>query len=76
MPWIGPANTYFLITGLMFFAFRVDELVSTITGEEALLERNGAKTKVLSAVWDGLRYSARNKTILLILFILLLSQQR
>ena len=28
--------------------------------------------KVLSAVWDGLRYSARNKTIL-VLFILLLS---
>ncbi len=67
--WIGPANTYFLITGLMFIAFLMMSGV-TVTGEAVSKRRR--EEKVLSAVWEGLRYSARNKTIL-ILFILLLS---
>ena len=67
--WIGPANTYFLITGLMFIAFLLMSGVK-VTGEAVSKERR--EEKVLNAVWEGLRYSARNKTIL-ILFILLLS---
>ena len=67
--WIGPAKTYFLIAGLMFIAFLLMGGVK-ITGEAS--SKKNREVKVLSAVWDGLRYSARNKTIL-ILFILLLS---
>ena len=67
--WIGPANTYFLITGLMFIAFLLMSGVK-VTGEAVSKKRR--EEKVLNAVWEGLRYSARNKTIL-ILFILLLS---
>ena len=67
--WIGPANTYFLIAGLMFIAFLLMGGVK-ITGEAS--SKKNREVKVLSAVWDGLRYSARNKTIL-VLFILLLS---
>ena len=67
--WIGPANTYFLITGLMFIAFLMMSGVR-VTGEA--VSKRQREEKVLSAVWEGLRYSARNKTIL-ILFILLLS---
>ena len=67
--WIGPANTYFLITGLMFIAFLMMSGV-TVTGEGVSKSRR--EEKVLSAVWEGLRYSARNRTIL-ILFVLLLA---
>ncbi len=67
--WIGPANTYFLITGLMFIAFLMMSGVQ-ITGEAVSKDRR--EEKVLNAVWDGLRYSARNRTIL-ILFVLLLA---
>ena len=67
--WIGPANTYFLITGLMFIAFLMMSGVR-VTGDA--VSKRQREEKVLSAVWEGLRYSARNKTIL-ILFILLLS---
>ena len=67
--WIGPANTYFLITGLMFIAFLMMSGV-TVTGEAVSKSRR--EEKVLSAVWEGLRYSARNRTIL-ILFVLLLA---
>ena len=67
--WIGPANTYFLITGLMFIAFLMMSGVK-VTGEAVPHKRR--EEKVLNAVWEGLRYSARNRTIL-ILFILLLS---
>ncbi len=67
--WIGPANTYFVIAGLMFIAFLLMGGVK-ITGEAS--SKKNREVKVLSAVWDGLRYSARNKTIL-VLFILLLS---
>ncbi len=66
--WIGPANTYFLITGLMFIAFLMMSGV-TVTGNAAPSKR---RENVLSDVWDGLRYSARNRTIL-ILFVLLLA---
>ena len=67
--WIGPANTYFLITGLMFIAFLMMSGV-TVTGEAVSKKRR--EEKVLNAVWEGLRYSARNRTIL-ILFMLLLA---
>ncbi len=67
--WLGPANTYFLITGLMFIAFLVMSGVKVTDGPVSSKQR---EEKVLSAVWDGLRYSARNRTIL-ILFVLLLS---
>ena len=67
--WIGPANTYFLITGLMFIAFLMMSGV-TVTGEAVSKRRR--EEKVLNAVWEGLRYSARNRTIL-ILFMLLLA---
>lgn len=66
--WIGPANTYFLITGLMFIAFLMMSGV-TVTGNAAPSKR---RENVLTDVWDGLRYSARNRTIL-ILFMLLLA---
>ena len=67
--WLGPANTYFLITGLMFIAFLLMSGVK-VTGEPVSKKRR--EEKVLNAVWEGLRYSARNRTIL-ILFILLLA---
>ncbi len=67
--WLGPANTYFLIAGLMFVAFLMMSSVK-ITGEPVSSKRR--QEKVLNAVWEGLRYSARNRTIL-ILFMLLLA---
>ncbi|MXZ03352.1 MAG: MFS transporter, partial [Chloroflexi bacterium] len=59
----------FLITGLMFIAFLMMSGV-TVTGQAVSKSRR--EEKVLSAVWEGLRYSARNRTIL-ILFVLLLA---
>ena len=67
--WIGPANTYFLISALMFVAFLMMSGVR-VTAEP--VSKKLREEKVLSAVWEGLRYSASNRTIL-ILFILLLS---
>ena len=67
--WIGPAKTYFLIAGLMFIAFLLMGGVK-VTGDPVSKKRR--EENVLNAVWEGLRYSARNKTIL-VLFILLLS---
>ena len=67
--WIGPANTYFSISGVMFAAFLI-MIGLNVTGEPISKKRR--EENVLNAVWEGLRYSARNKTIL-ILFILLLS---
>ena len=67
--WIGADNTYFLISGLMFIAFIMMSTVK-ITGEAISLKRR--QDNVLKSVWEGMQYSARNKTIL-ILFILLLS---
>ena len=67
--WLGPANTYFLITGLMLIAFVMMAGVK-ITGEAAALKRR--QEAVLKEVWEGLQYSARNRTIL-ILFMLLLA---
>ncbi|MCY4475592.1 MAG: MFS transporter [Chloroflexi bacterium] len=67
--WLGPANTYFLITGLMLIAFVMMAGVK-ITGEAAALKRR--QEAVLKEVWEGLQYSARNRTIL-ILFVLLLA---
>ncbi len=66
---LGPANTYFLITGLMFIAFLLMTGVD-ISGDPAVRKRH--EESVLSSVWEGLRYSARNRTIL-VLFILLLA---
>ncbi len=67
--WLGPANTYFIITGLMFVAFLMMSGVQ-VTGEAVSKKRR--EEKVLNAVWEGLRYSASNRTIL-ILFLLLLA---
>ena len=67
--WMGPANTYFLISGLMFAAFLM-MIGLNVTAEPISKKRR--EENVLNAVWEGLSYSARNKTIL-ILFILLLS---
>ena len=67
--WVGPANTYLLIASLMFIAFL---MMSGVTVTDEAVSKKRREEKVMSAVWEGLRYSARNKTIL-ILFILLLS---
>lgn len=67
--WLGPANTYFIITGLMLIAFLMMSGVN-VTGDAVSKKRS--EEKVLNAVWEGLRYSARNRTIL-ILFLLLLA---
>ena len=53
----------------MFAAFLMMSGVN-VTGEAISKKRR--EENVLNAVWEGLRYSARNKTIL-VLFILLLS---
>ena len=66
---IGPANTYFLIAGLMFVAFILMSSVN-VAGDPTSLNRR--KESVLKSVAEGLRYSARNRTIL-ILFLLLLA---
>ena len=66
--WLGAANTYFIITGLMLVAFLMMTSVN-VTSESGPSKR---REKVLNDVWDGLKYSARNRTIL-ILFLLLLA---
>lgn len=67
--WLGPDKTYFLISGLMFLAFI---MMSTVTVSGAATSLRRRQENVLRSVWEGMQYSARNKTIL-ILFVLLLS---
>ena len=72
--WFGvrvdrPRQYIFLDFGLMFAAFLM-MIGLNVTAEPISKKRR--EENVLNAVWEGLRYSARNKTIL-ILFILLLS---
>ena len=61
--WLGPANTYFVIAGLMVIAFLMMTGVRN-TGEAESKKRPGEKAR--SAVWEGMRYSTRNKTILIL----------
>ncbi len=65
---LGPDFTYFVISGLMLVAFLL------MGGVEVLHDATANKRqqeRVLNAVWEGLRYSARNKTILLLFMLLL-----
>ena len=66
--WIGPQATYFLMSGLMFMAFLLMTRVKV-----ARPDAGGRRQRenMFNSVWDGIRYSARNKTILILLLLTL-----
>ena len=67
--WIGPEATYFLMSGLMFVAFLMMTRVSVARPDAAAPGRR--RENVFNSVLDGIRYSARNKTILVLLLLTL-----
>ena len=66
--WLGPQATYFLMSGLMFVAFLMMTRVRV-----ARPDAGGRRQteNVFNSVWDGIRYSARNKTIMVLLLLTL-----
>ena len=67
--WIGPEATYFLMSGLMFVAFLMMTRVRVARPDAAAPGRR--RENVFNSVFDGIRYSARNKTILVLLLLTL-----
>ncbi|MCY4475593.1 MAG: MFS transporter [Chloroflexi bacterium] len=67
--WIGPEATYFLMSGLMFVAFLMMTRVRVARPDAAAPGRR--RENVFNSVLDGIRYSARNKTILVLLLLTL-----
>ena len=67
--WLGPQATYFLMSGLMFVAFLMMTRVKVARPDAAVPGRR--RENVFNSVLDGLRYSARNKTILVLLLLTL-----
>ena len=66
---LGPQATYFLMSGLMFFAF---VMMSRVKVERPDAGNPGRRREnVFNSIWDGLRYSYRNKTILVLLLLTL-----
>ncbi len=67
--WIGPEATYFLMSALMFVAFLMMTRVRVARPDAAAPGRR--RENVFNSVLDGIRYSARNKTILVLLLLTL-----
>lgn len=67
--WLGPQATYFLMSGMMFIAFLMMTRVNVARPDAAAPGRR--RENVFNSVLDGLRYSARNKTILVLLLLTL-----
>ncbi len=67
--WVGPEATYFLMSGLMFVAFLMMTRVKVARPDAAAPGRR--RENVFNSVLDGIRYSARNKTILVLLLLTL-----
>ena len=67
--WLGPQATYFLMSGLMFFAFlmMLQVKVARPDADNPIRRRES----VFNSISDGLRYSYRNKTILVLLLLTL-----
>ncbi len=66
---IGPQATYFLMSGLMFVAFLMMVRVKVAKPDAANPGRR--RENVFNSILDGLRYSYRNKTILVLLLLTL-----
>ena len=67
--WIGPEATYFLMSGLMFFAFLMMTRVRVENPGARSMGRR--RENVFNSIWDGLRYSYSNKTIRILLLLTL-----
>ena len=67
--WLGPQATYFLMSGMMFIAFLMMTRVKVARPDASAPGRR--RENVFNSVLDGLRYSARNKTILVLLLLTL-----
>ncbi len=67
--WLGPQATYFLMSGMMFIAFLMMTRVRVARPDAGAPGRR--RENVFNSVLDGLRYSARNKTILVLLLLTL-----
>ena len=67
--WLGPQATYFLMSALMFVAFLMMTRVKVERPDAAAPGRR--RENVFDSIVDGLRYSARNKTILILLLLTL-----
>ena len=66
---LGPQATYFLMSGLMFFAFL---MMTRVKVERPDASNPGRRREnVFDSIWDGIRYSYRNKTILILLLLTL-----
>ena len=67
--WLGPQATYFLMSAMMFIAFL---MMTRVRVERPAAAAPGRRREnVFDSIIDGLRYSARNKTILILLLLTL-----
>ncbi len=65
----GAGATYFAISGLMFTAFVLTGFVKV--KRPATAKKRRINEPMLRAVWGGLAYSAQNKTILILMLLVL-----
>ncbi len=65
---LDPGPTYFIIASMMFISFFLTRRIPMEGNHEAASKKRQA---VLDSVWDGLKYSARNRTILFLLLLVM-----
>lgn len=66
---LGPEATYFLMSAMMFLAFVMMTRVSVARPDAGRPRKD--RENIFNSIWDGLRYSYRNKTISVLLLLTL-----
>lgn len=66
---LGPQATYFLMSAMMFLAFVMMTRVSVARPDAGRPRKD--RENIFNSIWDGLRYSYRNKTISVLLLLTL-----
>ncbi len=66
---LGPEATYFLMSAMMFLAFVMMTRVSVARPDAGRSRKD--RENIFNSIWDGLRYSYRNKTISVLLLLTL-----
>ena len=65
---IGPGPTYFIIAAMIFISFFLTGNIPILNPESKTKQK---AEKVINSVWEGLRYAARNRTILFLLLLVM-----
>ncbi len=65
---IGPGPTYFVISAMIFVSFFMTGSIPEVNIKATAQRKT---QQVFSAVWDGLKYTSRNRTILFLLLLVM-----